>query len=254
MTRHVTARTLHDLGLAAWFGGSLMGAVGLNAAAASVRAPDERSAAATVGWNRWAPVSALAIGAHLVGGAQLLRTERHRVRRQEGVGRSSMIKAALTAGAVGVTAYSGVLNRRMAAAGRVPVEGATEPGPATGPDVAAAQRQLRVAQWAIPGLTAGLVGVTAWQGEQMRPGQVLSGLVRPRAVGRTPLTPLLGAAAGLALLAGLRRRRSAARLPDDELQIAVVEDVTVYPVDGSSGLPDGTSTRPAGGWPTGSQD
>jgi hypothetical protein len=33
------ARSLHDLGLATWFGGSLMGAVGLNGAAAVVDQP-----------------------------------------------------------------------------------------------------------------------------------------------------------------------------------------------------------------------
>ena len=33
------ARSLHDLGLAAWFGGSLMGAVGLNGATAVVTRP-----------------------------------------------------------------------------------------------------------------------------------------------------------------------------------------------------------------------
>jgi hypothetical protein len=31
--RNTAVRSLHDLGLAAWFGGSLMGAVGLNGAA-----------------------------------------------------------------------------------------------------------------------------------------------------------------------------------------------------------------------------
>ena len=52
MARHTLARTLHDVGLATWFGGSLMGAVGLNGAAASLRNPDERSSSATVGWSR----------------------------------------------------------------------------------------------------------------------------------------------------------------------------------------------------------
>ncbi|MDT5205049.1 MAG: hypothetical protein QOD34_1685, partial [Mycobacterium sp.] len=32
-TRNTVIRSLHDLGAAAWFGGSLMGAVGLNGAA-----------------------------------------------------------------------------------------------------------------------------------------------------------------------------------------------------------------------------
>jgi hypothetical protein len=36
------ARTLHDVGLAAWVGGSLMGATGLNGAAAVVDDPTQR--------------------------------------------------------------------------------------------------------------------------------------------------------------------------------------------------------------------
>jgi len=34
--RNTVVRSLHDLGLAAWFGGSLAGAVGINGAAADV--------------------------------------------------------------------------------------------------------------------------------------------------------------------------------------------------------------------------
>ena len=177
MARHTLARSMHDLGLAAWFGGALMGSVGVNGAAASLRDPSERSAAATVGWSRWAPISAVAIGAHLAGSVQLLRTEGYRVRHQDGVARSSAVKAGLTAAALGTTAYSGVLNRKMAAAGHVPVQGATEPGPATPRDVAKAQKQLKAVQWLIPGLTGGIVAVTAWQSEQMRPKQMLAGLL-----------------------------------------------------------------------------
>jgi hypothetical protein len=44
------ARSLHDLGLATWFGGSLMGAVGLNGAAAAVDAPEQRLRVANTGW------------------------------------------------------------------------------------------------------------------------------------------------------------------------------------------------------------
>jgi hypothetical protein len=35
-TDNTVARTLHDLGLASWFGGSLMGATGVNGAASVV--------------------------------------------------------------------------------------------------------------------------------------------------------------------------------------------------------------------------
>jgi hypothetical protein len=38
-TDNALARTLHDLGLAAWFGGSLMGATGVNGAAAVIQDP-----------------------------------------------------------------------------------------------------------------------------------------------------------------------------------------------------------------------
>jgi hypothetical protein len=51
------ARSLHDLGLAAWFGGSLMGAVGLNGAAAVVDRPQQRLRVANAGWARWTPVN-----------------------------------------------------------------------------------------------------------------------------------------------------------------------------------------------------
>ena len=200
MARHTLARSMHDLGLATWFGGSLMGAVGLNGATASLRDPSERSAAATVGWTRWAPVSTVAIGAHLIGAVQLLRTEQFRVRHQDGVARSSAIKTGLTAAAVGVTAYSGVLNRKMAAAGPVPVEGATEPSFATPADVASTQKQLKAVQWLIPALTGGLVATTAWQGEQMRPKQVLAGLLP--SLGLPGALPLTGAGVGAAVLAG----------------------------------------------------
>ena len=47
------ARSLHDLGLATWFGGSLMGAVGLNGAAAVVDQPAQRLRVANAGWARW---------------------------------------------------------------------------------------------------------------------------------------------------------------------------------------------------------
>ena len=211
MARHTLARSLHDVGLATWFGGSLMGAVGLNGAAASLVDPAERSAAATVGWNRWAPVNAAAVGAHLIGAVQLLRTERGRIRRQDGVAKSSVIKTALTAAALGTTAYSGILNRHMAAAGHVPVTGATEPSAATPADVASTQKQLQAVQWLIPSLTGGLVAVTAWQSEQMRPKQVLFGSLPSLPSLPAGLPKLVSAGAGVLLLTRvLRARRSKA--------------------------------------------
>src|SRR4029450_9864311 len=56
-TDNTVARTLHDLGLAAWFGGSLMGATGVHGAAAVVADPPPRLRVADSGWARWTPLN-----------------------------------------------------------------------------------------------------------------------------------------------------------------------------------------------------
>jgi len=52
-TRNTLVRSLHDLGAAAWLGGSLMGALGVNGAAAQVRDPTDRARVAATGWRKW---------------------------------------------------------------------------------------------------------------------------------------------------------------------------------------------------------
>ena len=255
MDRHLLARSLHDTGLAAWFGGSLMGAVGLNAAAAAVRDADQRTGVATAGWSRWAPVNAAAIGAHLIGAVQLLRTERHRIAAQEGVVRSSAVKTALTAAALGATGYSGVLNRKMAAAGNVPAQGATEPGARTPQDVASTQKQLKALQWVIPALTGGLLVTTSWQSEQQRPAQVAKGTlsgVLSALPGPTPAVPLAGLAAGLGLVAARRSRSRTTNQPNAPVYpVSATTSTTTYGVGTAttSGSPSGTGT--SGGTGTG---
>lgn len=175
MARHTTIRSLHDIGLAAWFGGSLMGAVGLNGAASAVDDPRQRGRVANAGWDRWTPVNAAAIGAHLVGGAGILATDSHRLKGQKGVFAASALKAGLTAGALGATAYSRALGRKLSQAGDVPAESGAQPHATTPPALASAQRQLGALQWAIPGLTGAMLVLNAYQGEQQRPSEVVSG-------------------------------------------------------------------------------
>jgi hypothetical protein len=98
------ARSLHDVGLAAWFGGSLMGAVGLNGAAAAVDQPQQRLQVANAGWARWTPVNLAGIAAHLAGGAVLLAANKGRVASQQGVAQATVMKTALTAAALAATA------------------------------------------------------------------------------------------------------------------------------------------------------
>ncbi len=175
--RNTLAHFLHDVGLAAWFGGSLMGAVGVNGAAADVDDPRQRARVANAGWNRWTPFNALAIGAHLIGGAQLLKANKGRVATQKGVLANTNTKLALTAGALGATAYARMLGKKMSAAGDVPVAGGTDSLATTPPEVAKAQKQLAALQWAIPGLTGAMLASNALHEEQQRPSEVLKGTI-----------------------------------------------------------------------------
>jgi hypothetical protein len=172
------ARSLHDLGLAAWFGGSLMGAVGVNGAAAQVEEPKQRLRVANAGWNRWTPVNLAGIAAHLAGGAVLLGANKGRVAGQQGVAQATAVKTGLTVLALGATAWARALGAKLNQAGEVPVEGGTDPSGDTPEDVAKAQQQLKFLQWGIPILTGAMLIVNARMGEQQRPAQVTGGMLR----------------------------------------------------------------------------
>ncbi|MGY2129468.1 hypothetical protein [Blastococcus sp. SYSU DS0617] len=179
MARNSLSRTLHDLGLSAWFGGTLANAVALNAAAAEAGTDSATGRVANAGWDRWTPVNAAAIGAHLVGSVGQLRANKQRVAAQEGVAGMSALKTLVTAAALGATAYSRVLGARVSAAGGVPSKSGTRPSKRTKAaraDVAAAQQQLDTLQWVIPALTGTLVAISSYAGEQQRPSEVARGL------------------------------------------------------------------------------
>jgi hypothetical protein len=90
------ARTLRDLGGAAWFGGALMGATGLNAAA-------DRDAVVSAGWVRWTPVFRAAALAHLAGSAGTLAAERSR---------AAALALGLSTSAAGAVAGTAVLGAK----------------------------------------------------------------------------------------------------------------------------------------------
>lgn len=174
--RNTVVRVLHDLGAAAWFGGTLMGAVGLNGAANQVAQPDDRARVASVGWARWAPVNAAAIGAHVIGGVGLLIANRDRAAHQDGTRGNTVAKSVLTVAGVGLTAYSGVLGAQVAKAGQVPADGAVVPSSETPSDVADAMKKLRLVQFAIPAVVGLLIVLGAQQGEQQKPEEQRKGL------------------------------------------------------------------------------
>ena len=179
MARNTLSRALHDLGLSAWFGGTLANAVALNAAAAEAGTDVATGRVANAGWDRWTPINIVAIGAHLVGSVGQLKANKERVAQQRGVAAMSTLKTLLTAAALGATAYSRVLGQKVSAAENPPSKRGTKPSKRTralAPDVAAAQEQLDTLQWVIPALTGALVALSSYAGEQQRPSEVAAGV------------------------------------------------------------------------------
>ena len=177
MARDTVSRSLHDLGLSAWFGGTLANAVALNRATGTATSPSERGRVANEGWDRWAPVNAAAIGTHLVGSVGQLAGNKGRLATQQGVGAMAVTKTALTVAALAATGYSRVLGRKVSEQHSVPVESGTEPTATTPQDVSGALRQLRVLQWTVPALTGALVVVSSYAGEQQRHNEVKKGVL-----------------------------------------------------------------------------
>ncbi|MEV5440861.1 hypothetical protein AB0K80_33380 [Streptomyces sp. NPDC052682] len=186
--RNTVLRSLHDLGLAAWFGGSLMGAVGLNGAArAEGGTPENTARVSSAGWAKWTPVNATAIGTHLVGSSGLLAANAARVATQQGVGASTLAKTVLTGAALAATAYSRVLGKKIELASSTDPED-TEKAREHPVSLEKAQRQLAVLQWTVPALTGGLLILNALHGEQQRPEEQARGMWQ-RAMSRAPHLP-----------------------------------------------------------------
>lgn len=222
-TDNTIGRSLHDVGLASWFGGSLMGAVGLNGASAQVSDPTDRARVADAGWAKWTPVNAAAIAAHLLGGVQITRGNKGRLAIQPQARWVNGTKAGLTLAALAATAYARYLGQQvMDAEGQggtaegVAVEDATTPHADTPDDAAGAQRQLKIMQWLVPASTGALLVLNAKAGEQQRPAAILRGIVRSKvpatawisaeALPDVPWAKVIGAIFGLAAVRRLRRR------------------------------------------------
>jgi hypothetical protein len=175
--RNTVVRAMHDLGLAAWFGGSLMGTAGLNAAAEEAATQTTTTRMASAGWAKWTPINAAAIGVHLIGATGLTAANWRRIAGQQGVLASTVAKTALTGAALAATAYARFLGKKIELAS------ATDPDAVADVDhhplsVETAQRQLRLVQWTIPALTGALEVLNSLHGEQQRPSEQARGVLR----------------------------------------------------------------------------
>ncbi len=167
--RNTIVRGMHDLGLAAWFGGTLMGAVGLNGGTAVATDPTERLRLSSVGWAKWAPVQLAAIAVHGVGGVGLILGNKTRLAGQPEARVNTIVKLALTAVAGGTALYSAMLGKKIAEHADEGAEGVTEPDATSSRELATVLKQQRVLQWVLPAVTGVLIVMGAQQGEQQRP-------------------------------------------------------------------------------------
>lgn len=132
-------RYVHDLGLAAWFGGSLMGAVGLNGATACASETSERLRLSANGWVLWTPWRIGAIAAHGIGGVGLIIANRARLKHQSGATVNTIAKAAITVAAAGAAAYTGYLGSQVKSEQDQATVGVTEPAPEASERLTSAQ-------------------------------------------------------------------------------------------------------------------
>lgn len=165
MGTNTVARTLNDAGLAVWFGGSLMGAVGLRGAAGAVPDPTQRARVNQAGWSTWSPVGAAAIAAHLVGGTLLVPINKGRLLTQRGVAPTSAAQTVCTFGALGATIAARATRRRLA----------EQP---EGEEAERASRRLRLLDAAVPVLTGASFVLNSRLGELQRPIPVAGGIAR----------------------------------------------------------------------------
>ncbi|WP_309074237.1 hypothetical protein [Paenarthrobacter sp.] len=176
MAGNLVARSLHDLTAAAWFGGSLMGAIGLNGAAAEAKDPTERTRLSSKGWGKWAPVQTAAFAGHLAADLAIAWENKGRIAKQDSVAANTVYKTVVTLAGAAVTLYAGVVGKKVDELSDEGAEGATEPRPGASDELKAAQTQLKALQWAIPAFAAWVIVLGAKHGEMQRPKNILKGL------------------------------------------------------------------------------
>jgi len=166
MATNTILRSLHDIGLASWFGGAVMGVTGLRGAAYSGSDSVARKTSREAdGWSAWSPVVAVSAAAHLIGGAGLIVTDWQRHKRRPEVMRATVIKGAVTGAAMLTTLFQGVVGERL-----VQAEKDAEAGEADAQRRAARLRvRARALDAATPVLTGVMVILAAREGELQRP-------------------------------------------------------------------------------------
>lgn len=140
-------RAAHDVGLAAWLGGTMFGKFAHNPSLVKISSHSERGSVANAAWNGYNPVNALGLGAAGLGwgAARLTETQNSNLTDRERA--LSKAKDALMGAAVLTGVVNGIQGARLAKQapdGAVPIESGTKPAADTPPAAARIQRSLGV--------------------------------------------------------------------------------------------------------------
>jgi putative hemolysin len=183
---HAVAQATHDLGSALWFGGAVMGAVGVNRSGEELSEGIDRIRVAKAAWRRFAPLEWAGIGAASLAGLQLTRAGTRRIALQKGFGTVTAAKAATMALGTAATAYAAYCGNRIGKlaeraneeGAKVEVKDATMPTSDTPEQIATWQRRQQVAQYAVPALAGANIAFGAYLSQSFRPGATAQGVWR----------------------------------------------------------------------------
>lgn len=177
---HVLAQAVHDLGSAAWFGGSLMGIAGVNKSGNDLVHEVDKVRVASSAWQRFAPVQWAGVAAVLVAGSRLTAASTGRLAAQDGFARVGALKAGVGVAGALATAYAaytgmkvGQLAERADREGRLEVQDASTPTAGTPAELATWQKRQRVAQYLVPTLSGANVVLNSYLVQSYRPATAL---------------------------------------------------------------------------------
>ena len=164
---NMLARSVQELGLAAWFGRSLIGVLEENNTARHGR-----------GRRGTTSVTLAAIGAYLSGSFFVMTGNKGRLAGQQGVVTISAVKISVISAALIATVCTRRFEVRVSGGGSDVARQGAEP------ELADAERRLRILRRSTVALTGALVVFNAVMGEMQRPSQVASGVLRRFVPGR----------------------------------------------------------------------
>jgi hypothetical protein len=162
-TLSTTAWVLHELGLAAGFGGNLFGQLALSPAVRAAESKQDRGKIEHVAWSRYKAVSGASLlamaGTWLIGRTFLSGREVGRASRVLTLAKDVLVAGAVVSG-IGSIVVGTLLSKAQKETGFAIEDGST-PAPETSPEVARLQRLVNVFGTANIGFQAGVLATTS---------------------------------------------------------------------------------------------